>query len=206
MLGTFCDDETPDEIISTSPDGCLTFVVHRTAWGPQQQAVPFSFDLGLTCDACGDGQVQAREDCDDGNNVDDDACNNNCEETTCGDSIVQSGEGCDDGNFENADECSNSCELTFCGDGIWQTQNGDGSGGEIDDGQEECDDGAENGPDGSCDVDCTLNDNPGEPYCGDGIVDPGEECDDGGLADGNNYDECTNRCTIPACGDGVVLS
>ncbi len=45
--------------------------------------------------------MQAREDCDDGNSIDDDACNNNCEETLCGDGIVQSGEDCDDGNFQN---------------------------------------------------------------------------------------------------------
>jgi cysteine-rich repeat protein len=37
--------------------------------------------------------------------------------------------------------------------------------------------------------------------CGDGIVDPGEECDDGNDIDD---DECTNACTLPACGDGIV--
>ncbi|MCB9706329.1 MAG: DUF4215 domain-containing protein [Myxococcales bacterium] len=40
-----------------------------------------------------------------------------------------------------------------------------------------------------------------DPFCGDGAVDPGEECDDG-----NDIDEdlCTNKCTIPACGDQIV--
>jgi cysteine-rich repeat protein len=37
--------------------------------------------------------------------------------------------------------------------------------------------------------------------CGNGVVDPGEECDDGNGIDG---DECTNRCLFPRCGDGSV--
>lgn len=38
---------------------------------------------------------------------------------------------------------------------------------------------------------------PGE--CGDGIVDPGEECDDGGESA-----RCDADCTVPECGDGVA--
>jgi len=40
------------------------------------------------------------------------------------------------------------------------------------------------------------------PYCGDGNVDPGEECDDG-----NQFDDdgCSAECTVePFCGDGVL--
>jgi cysteine-rich repeat protein len=37
--------------------------------------------------------------------------------------------------------------------------------------------------------------------CGNGVVDPGEECDDGNT---NDNDDCTNRCLFPRCGDGVV--
>jgi cysteine-rich repeat protein len=41
-----------------------------------------------------------------------------------------------------------------------------------------------------------------EPYCGDGILDPGEECDDGNNIDG---DGCDANCTIePYCGDGIL--
>jgi cysteine-rich repeat protein len=38
-------------------------------------------------------------------------------------------------------------------------------------------------------------------YCGDGHVDPGEECDDGNT---NNNDSCTNACKRNVCGDGVL--
>ncbi|MBN1770602.1 MAG: hypothetical protein JXB32_05015 [Deltaproteobacteria bacterium] len=37
--------------------------------------------------------------------------------------------------------------------------------------------------------------------CGDGTLDPGEECDDG---DTDASDECLPDCRIPRCGDGVV--
>lgn len=43
------------------------------------------------------------------------------------------------------------------------------------------------------------------PRCGDNILDPGEECDDGNLVDG---DGCSSTCTIevpqPYCGDGKL--
>ena len=37
--------------------------------------------------------------------------------------------------------------------------------------------------------------------CGDGILQPGEACDDGNVADG---DGCTSICTEPRCGDGLI--
>jgi cysteine-rich repeat protein len=39
--------------------------------------------------------------------------------------------------------------------------------------------------------------------CGDGVVDPGEQCDDGNALDG---DGCDGNCTLTACGNGVVTS
>ena len=37
--------------------------------------------------------------------------------------------------------------------------------------------------------------------CGDGNLDPGEQCDDGNQ---DNTDGCRNDCTLPYCGDGIV--
>jgi cysteine-rich repeat protein len=43
---------------------------------------------------------------------------------------------------------------------------------------------------------------PKDAVCGDGIVGPGEQCDDGNT---NNCDGCSNACTlVTGCGDGVV--
>lgn len=39
------------------------------------------------------------------------------------------------------------------------------------------------------------------PVCGNGVVDVGEECDDG---DGVDENECTNACNLPICGDGIT--
>lgn len=39
------------------------------------------------------------------------------------------------------------------------------------------------------------------PVCGNGVVEPGELCDDGNT---NDADGCTNRCGPATCGDGVV--
>ena len=37
--------------------------------------------------------------------------------------------------------------------------------------------------------------------CGDGVLDRGEECDDGNWEDD---DACTNHCTVARCGDGII--
>ena len=37
--------------------------------------------------------------------------------------------------------------------------------------------------------------------CGDGVVEPPEQCDDGNTVDD---DGCTNACLLPTCGDGIV--
>jgi len=41
----------------------------------------------------------------------------------------------------------------------------------------------------------------GDPVCGDGFIDPGEECDDGNAIAG---DGCSADCILDVCGDGVV--
>jgi cysteine-rich repeat protein len=41
------------------------------------------------------------------------------------------------------------------------------------------------------------------PVCADGVVDPGETCDDGNLVDG---DGCDSNCTMTGCGNGVVTA
>jgi cysteine-rich repeat protein len=37
-------------------------------------------------------------------------------------------------------------------------------------------------------------------YCGDGVEQPEEACDDG---NDNDVDECSNKCLLPVCGDGI---
>ncbi len=164
---------------------------------------------------CGDGIVQEGEECDDGNESNADDCLNTCVAAECGDGIVNADEECDDGNTRNTDDCLDICVSATCGDGLVQT------------GVETCDEGEDNGTEGSsCSATC------GPVSCGDGIVNAGEECDDGNVSnadacttaclinvcgdgfkssteacdDGDtiNTDECTNACELPACGDGIL--
>ena len=130
-----------------------------------------------TVSSCGNGIIDPNEECDDGNDVDDDSCTNNCNLPICGDGLVQTsnGEECDDGNNDDTDSCID-CQLSFCGDGFVQL------------GVEECDDG--NGVDNDdCTNSCTLS------VCGDGITSINEECDDGNTED---EDGCDSTCVIEA--------
>ena len=140
--------------------------------------------------ACGNGQIDPGEACDDGLGV-----NGNCGKCTldckrqmgvCGDNVVDRdcGEVCDDGNTNSCDGCNSICSFddTLCGDGIPSYNCG-----------QPCDDGNDNPNDG-CDA-CRI------PQCGDGIKTTNEQCDDGNRDD---CDGCHNDCTtnLNTCGDG----
>lgn len=148
-----------------------------------------SIGVGLTIGSfCGDGTVNAGEECDDGNNVDGDGCSSSCVSEYCGDAIVNNHEACD-GNisvctisgYDGNRLCNATCDgwnvcipSESCGDGIVN-------------GNEVCDDGNTDNCDG-CRGDCTRLDN----ICGDGYLDCGEECDGNiGLTTGKI---CTSNC------------
>jgi fibro-slime domain-containing protein len=151
----------------------------------------------------------------------------------CGDGVIEASEACDDGNADDGDGCSSDClikdpnydcavvaqmciNLNVCGDSKVT-------------GEENCDDGNHVAKDG-CSADCsTVEDGyicgkpgPGScrkiviPVCGDGVLDSGEDCDDGNTA--TAVDGCTATCTVDAgwvcptagsaclqkvCGDGI---
>jgi cysteine-rich repeat protein len=106
---------------------------------------------------CGDGNLDAGEQCDDGNNVNGDGCSAECcieppppPPPYCGDGNVDSGEQCDDGNNVNGDGCSAECCIEpppppppCCGNGIVESG-------------EDCDDGNTTSGDG-CSSTCTID-------------------------------------------------
>ncbi len=159
----------------------------------------------------------------------------------CGNGIVELNETCDDGNTMSGDGCSSTCQIeagyscptpgsackvgkAYCGDGILQT------------GGEQCDDGNTK-PGDCCNGTCQLEPNckcvtpvpaltpphqvcSSTIICGDGVVEPGEACDDGNTMSG---DGCSADCdtvesgfTCPpkggactqaaayTCGNGIV--
>lgn len=177
---------------------------------------------------CGDGIKDEGEICDDGNNSDGDYCSKNCNSITgsCGDGKLQVNEICDSALDPCCtDDCSEIVEGCGCGDGIVQrnevcdnAEPGEGGGegigpyycnlncteiiGSCGDTRhqdnEACDDGNNNGRYGYCNSTCS-----GRTYCGDGIVQHGnEECD---WADPEEDSYCSSDCQeIGSCGDGLI--
>ena len=146
---------------------------------------------------CGDGISgnTAGETCDDGNQLDDDTCRNNC--TKCGDGILDSGEVCDpliaEGSAGFNILCSTSCQITAgCGNGTSEAG-------------ESCDDGDTDDSD-SCRNDCTK--------CGDAALNGNEQCESSGgsliyseAASGYADKVCNPAtCMISYCGDGTLQS
>jgi cysteine-rich repeat protein len=78
---------------------------------------------------CGNGTLDAGEQCDDGNTAAGDGCGPTCQFEVCGNHLLDPGETCDDGNTVSGDGCSATCQREpRCGDGA------------VDPG-EQCDDG-----------------------------------------------------------------
>jgi cysteine-rich repeat protein len=134
----------------------------------------------------------------------------------CGDGVVQSGEECDDGNGDAGDGCDPACLMepgwrcegepssceTSCGDGIrdsWEECDGSDLGGQT------CESigGGYSGGELSCSPDCRLDTFDCDlPSCGDGVLDLGEECDEG--VENSNQGRCLSNCRLAVCGDGLV--
>jgi cysteine-rich repeat protein len=182
-----CVDNTGGRFNSFDLKLCL-FDTHRAY---AQKALELAFP---SQPVCGDGTVDADEECDDGNSIETDSCLSDCTAARCGDGFVQTGvEECDDGNGVQTDACLNNCAAAKCGDSVVRT------------GVEECDDGNASNND-ACLTTCTAAD------CGDNIVctsltcksGPGggpEDCDDGNNASG---DGCDAACGIEFCGDAII--
>ena len=119
---------------------------------------------------CGNGSVDAGEDCD--SNVDTDTCNKDmCTAPTCGDNYINmiAGETCESNGVDTL-ECNGAgnCKAAMCGDGYVNAA-----------ANEMCDDGMDTAA-------CNLQ-NCQPPMCGDGIInDAVEECDSNEL--------CTAEC------------
>jgi cysteine-rich repeat protein len=131
---------------------------------------------GNGCDAnclwiCGDGVAHPPTEPCDSNGVNTAGCDSDCTLPACGDGLTNTaaGEACDDGG-ESA-TCDANCTLVSCGDGTLNETAG-----------EECD--PPNGVD--CDANCNRI-----ASCGDGVIDAGEQCDDGNTTSG---DGCSATC------------
>ncbi|MBO4351547.1 MAG: DUF4215 domain-containing protein [Proteobacteria bacterium] len=156
---------------------------------------------------CGNGKVENKEVCDDGNNKDADGCSADCSAIEAGYDCPPEGGSCTSGKPSKCPDGEmgedGTCHKVgiLCGNG------------EIDE-DEACDDGNTEGGDG-CAADCSeveagfSCDFPGMECipegCGNNVVDEGEECDAGTLSAPYGPGECTESCkTAHYCGDGLL--
>ncbi|CAD8079606.1 unnamed protein product [Paramecium sonneborni] len=198
-------------------------------------------DIGYDCDnsnplanpisnctkLCGNGSINAGEDCDDQNNTSSDGCSDCvtdvgwiCSGTPsvcskmCGNGLRDQGEECDDGNGVNNDGCSN-CKVDtdyVCSGGSDTTSDkckaipeicGDG----IKKSTEECDDGNTLNGDG-CSKQCKIEIGYScmgitcSSICGDGIKIQNEKCDDGNVLGGDGCDEMCRIEKLYQCEGG----
>jgi hypothetical protein len=129
------------------------------------------------CDNGVDDDGDPYVDCEDQNCFNDPACMPDTE-TSCTDGVDNDGDGvidCGDSDCANDAACLPDTE-TSCTDGMDNDN----------DGKVDCND-----SDCSAAPEC-------QPFCGDGNIDPGEQCDDGNTADG---DGCSSKCTIETSDD-----
>eukprot|EP01098_Paradermamoeba_levis_P001130 TRINITY_DN1127_c0_g4_i1.p1 TRINITY_DN1127_c0_g4~~TRINITY_DN1127_c0_g4_i1.p1 ORF type:complete len:317 (-),score=94.02 TRINITY_DN1127_c0_g4_i1:31-981(-) len=191
-------------------DGQLNFVEQCDNGTQNSDTLPNSCRTNCRFASCGDAVVDSGEQCDNGtllHGANPSQCRSSCRAPRCGDSITDLNEQCDDGDQSNGANgpCSANCTLN-CGNG------------KIEAG-EECDDGLfnSNAPNGRCRTNCKLRycgDGIIDPEfdeqcdsafgvnntwcsdkciqrCGNGIIELGEECDNG----------CTNSDTPVLCVD-----
>ena len=182
--GVLTVDEACDDGNTVSGDGCSADC--QTIEPGWQCPAP-----GRPCTPiCGDGKVELGKPCDDGNTANGDGCSSTCQiepgwsctgspsvctKAVCGNGVLETGEACDCGT--DPTQLPTGCTGP---NGLF---NGDGTG---------------------CSKTCTMEpicrgtDGTGPTHacaatCGNGNLEPGEDCDDGNLVDG---DGCSSTCKI----------
>ncbi len=109
-----CGDDTVD-----NPNDAG--VVEECDDGIENTNVPCTASYGSSCTycdtscvertilggGCGNGRTEGDEQCDDGNQVNEDACRNDCTLPYCGDNIIDSGEDCDSEQLGECEACNN---------------------------------------------------------------------------------------------------
>ena len=118
----FCGDDIIQELIGEVCDGDILTCTTIDGYVGIQNCIDVGdlacegYNKCITTERCGDRIINGNEDCDDGNNVENDLCNNECKLTSCGDGSLQNPNGF--GINENCDSdsrlCSNGVSYQSC--------------------------------------------------------------------------------------------
>ena len=193
---TSSDDSSSEEssVVSSSTSSDVSSVISSSAQSSTDNDDTFNRSGG-----CGNGVVEHTEECDDGNNINGDGCSSRCEReqvlvaaaSVCGNGVLEINEECDDRNRRDNDGCSSTCllEVGICGDGIVQSLLG-----------EQCEQSKHDDSTGYNCSNCRFVSN----SCGDGVLDAGEECDNGALNSALPDEACRPDCSLARCGDLVL--
>lgn len=160
---------------------------------------------------CGNGVTEKNEACDDGNDEDGDGCSKRCQFERCGNSVLDPGEECDDGNLTDGDKCSACCLFETTRLAINHASKDEVIASPKEDPKlaskpslQALTIAPHYGPDEPFedDFEGPITGFPAPyPVCGNGIVEPTEQCDD---ANEDNDDGCNVICLFPICGNGVL--
>ena len=117
--GEVCDGD----VRCTSPGGSFLLCSACAAFtsGP---CTATTTTLPGSSSRCGDGVLDAGEQCDDGNTSDCDGCSTACTREVVGNGVVDCGEECDDGNTADCDGCNDDGEIE-CGNGVIDAECGE---------------------------------------------------------------------------------
>jgi DNA-binding beta-propeller fold protein YncE len=186
---------------ATTPDGVVDGLdgVRGVAVSPDGEHV---YSTAITDDAvtvfhqrrCGDGFVDAGEQCDDANTADGDCCSSVCEAIAAGTPCAGDGNDCTDDQCDGAGACAHASNTAPCDDGAWCTVDDACGGGTCQGTPRDCGAAGDQCNDGVCDEDADD--------CRPVAKADETPCDDG--------DACTqtDTCTAGACtgADPVVCA
>jgi len=156
---------------------------------------------------CGDGDVDAGEQCDDGNIVNGDCCSSSCQYESAGSPCADDGNGCTNDQCNGSGVCAHPNNTAPCSDGLFcngtdtcsggscSAHGGDPCAANVGDADADCSESCNETTD-----DCTATD-PNGSSCEDNVFCNGDDACNGGACSVHDGNPCPGQDIGPACND-----